>query len=207
MTQLNSYIESFPSDFFKRIDSAIKAAYKESHRHVSSSFHEREAQDLLPHYRRGLIENELYEIGISFDGLKTERVFNKRKTSTHVEIRSSRLIITQSWTHDPTIVIRPAQFRTTLAESNQLELFKHDIQRKVQTHNTLFAMVVHGSCKKIPAAPDFVFLAFPDSKYKYWTIKISLNKIYIPNTVSIENTDENLAPLRKFSNSNIINAI
>jgi len=196
MKHIDKAVSSISSDFYRKISLAIQEAYLTSKQEALSSLHEREAIDLLPYSRRASIETAFYNIGSSFDELKVERRKNKNGNSTHVEIKSSKLILTQSWTTDQNKVIRPSYFRTSLAGYNQLSLFD-DFNTNNADDNVLYGMIVHGAYSSMPDKPDYMILAFPDSNYQRWIWKKSILNLVEFKKLEEEIIEDELVPTWK----------
>jgi hypothetical protein len=196
MRHIDNAVASISGDFFRKIYFAITEAYLTSKQETLSSYHEREAIDLLPYSRRARIETAFYNIGRSFDDLNVERRKNKNRNSTHVEVTSSNLILTQSWTTDQNKVIRPSYFRTSLAEYNQLSLFD-DFNSNNADNNVLYGMIVHGAYSSMPDKPDYITLAFPDSNYQYWIWKKPILDLIDIKKAEVEIIEDELVPTWK----------
>jgi len=196
MKHIDKAVSSISSDFYRKISLAIREAYLTSKQEALSSLHEREAIDLLPYSRRASIETAFYDIGSSFDELKVERRKNKNGNSTHVEIKSSKLILTQSYTPDQNKVIRPAYFRTHLAEFNQLCLFE-DFNNDEADNNVLYGIIVHGVYSSMPNKPDYMILAFPDSNCQRWIWKKPILSLIDIKKVEEEIIEDELVPTWK----------
>ncbi len=101
-----------------------------------------ECHDLLPHFRRALLEAAWRELAGRTEGVDAYTAGNAGRRSFHTVIRSGSVLLTASAVDAPKRLVRPAEFRQTYARSNQLYLFDHPLPPSPDAD--LYAILIHG---------------------------------------------------------------
>ena len=157
-----------PSKFFQDTLAALHTSHKDACIHVEKHFSQPEAKDLLPHYRRALIEDKMRDIARA-NGFSAAPVLNKTKNASHteieVEINSNRVIFTTLSVQNryDLTKLRKAQFRKTLAETepwlfNELK----------GLNDGFYGVILYGANAESKDVVDFAVLAFPSSNCQTW---------------------------------------
>ena len=168
---LNLFKKQVPKNLLQAITFGICDGWKNASKHVSSHFPKPQGKDLLPHYRRSLIETSLTDIGKwqkKIDALSQQ---NTAKNCSHVEIMIGNILMTVSYVDGPREMVRTALFRETLSESNQLGLFLESEELKGESY---YGIIIHGPHHKYSDRPGFVKLVFPDPSYNWYLESICL---------------------------------
>lgn len=160
--QSKFYMEQVPIAVTTAIRMIVTGSYADSARFVEERWSAREAKDALPHVRRADIETALTALRGRFrrDGVRVDKVPNKRGTAWHTEIRCGLVVITQSKTEGPEVPVREAEFRKSFAADCHLNLFPTEEQEPEDDADALWACVVHGPSEN-PAVPAYIKVAFP----------------------------------------------
>src|SRR5262249_55920387 len=116
------FLEQVPASFLKASIDVINTGYKTSHMECTSGFLEPEARDLYGHHRRATTEMG-WRTMAQRHGLTAVAEANSRKTYNHTRVTCGEVLMTQSFVRHSGQLVRPADFRGTLAQDNQLSIF------------------------------------------------------------------------------------
>lgn len=163
---------AFPDDFLEDIMRLLASEYRTARIECETFYPGEEAHDLCPHVRRAKIEYKARDLANAFQGLKASVEPNAAGTSFHTRIVSQNVTLVINYVHQPTDMVRRAEFRNTYARLAQGSLFEPD--EPPPPDGMLFAILLHGASKKDPRRPNFVHIAFPDADCRYYIHRIDL---------------------------------
>ena len=153
------FLQQVPLAFIRDSIEVLNKGYRESHEICTEGFAEPEAHDLYGHHRRAT--NEMgWRTTAQRHGLKTSVVPNSRRTYYHTRVTANKVVMTESFVMHPGDLIRPADFRGTLAQENQLNLFGAPAGGNAAS---LFAILVHGLSQHFPDRLAFIWVQFPNA--------------------------------------------
>lgn len=153
------FLQQVPAAFLRDSIEVLNTGYRASHEACTEGFAEPEAHDLNGHHRRAT--NEMgWRTTAQRHGLTTSVVPNSRRTYFHTRVTSNQVVMTQSFVKHPGDLIRPADFRGTLAQEHQLNLFAAPAGGNAAS---LFAILVHGLSQYFPDRLAFIHVQFPNA--------------------------------------------
>ena len=163
----------FQREFLRAIYSQYGSAFERCH----EDFAQETLRDVLPHYRRGRIEEVLCELAERHDGCFVTTKPNYRRNCSHNVLHvGEHILLTQSKVDARDALPREAMFRGSYAESQQYLLdFMENPQRYVSQgdHPILYGIIAHSpSCKE--HLPAFVDIIFPDACYETIVDRVKL---------------------------------
>lgn len=154
------FLDQVPEAFLRESIDVFNRGYKESHLACTAGFPEPEMHDLYGHHRRAT--NEMgWRTTAQKHGLAATVVLNSRKNYHHTRVASGQVVMTQSFVASAGDLVRPADFRGTLAQSNQLELFGPPGGGNAPN---LFGILIHGLHEWFPDRLAFVEVQFPNAE-------------------------------------------
>jgi hypothetical protein len=142
----------------------VMAEYAVSYTECAERFGLSTLDDVLPHYRRGKIEELLVELAGRTRGCTVKTRRNEAGNCSHnLLFIGERIALTQSKVDDRHQLPRDALFRGTYARLPQTLLaFMHDDTTDAHTEEeVLYGMVIH-SPSDVKCLPWFVDIVFPD---------------------------------------------
>jgi hypothetical protein len=167
-TQIEStFSQHVPDAFLRRVLQAIFAAHRLSHEYVLANFAPEEATNLLPYYRRAKIEGYLRDAA-AFSNLTASAFKSPGSGWNHTEVSSGPVVMTASSVAYPCGLVEPSDFRISLAEDNQLELWSSSSDEE-RSSAPLYAMILHSRSRWATSAerarnghlPGSAYIAFP----------------------------------------------
>ena len=159
-------------DFIMNFCLGLPDVYKNSYDYAYGYFGPAQAKDLLPHIRRAKTEEHLEKTASGFGNLNTDTCLNTAKNCRHVWLLSETIVLTANAVTGPREMVRPAIFRDTLAESNQLDIFPDPNKKHLGT--ACYSMILHGPQELEPTRVGFVCLVFPSSDSKSYLYRCNL---------------------------------
>jgi hypothetical protein len=131
------------------------------------------AQDYRGHLRRALIEERwpLVAQRHRSSGVWASYQSNQRRTSYFTQVVCGRVVLTQSCVDTPETIVRRAEFRNTLARSNQRDLFGDD--PPPLPSDPLYALLIHGENQR-RRQPYFAHVVFPAPDCRSYLARIDL---------------------------------
>lgn len=171
------FFRHLPRPFVERTFRAVFAAHRVAWDDCRASFAETEAQNVLGYYRRGKVEGYLRDTADLFPSVSAV-VCAPRSSWNHTEIRSGPVVLTENTVQTPCALVEKAEFRLTLAESNQLALW--DVA--VPEDAPLYALLLHSRSKwetidkrrKYGHLPGSAYIAFPSRDLEFYLHEINL---------------------------------
>src|SRR5207237_1374675 len=150
--------ESIPRQFQEDTLRCLFDSWWTAHEECRARFPESEHHDLVGHYRRALFEAQWRDVADDFKP-EMEAVAEPNQIGSyfHTVITCGRIKITASAVDKPERIVRPADFRDTLAEDNQ-KFFSFMPRHKVPKDGWLYALLLYGpGDHKYPGFADIVF--------------------------------------------------
>jgi hypothetical protein len=172
-------VELFKANFSPRVvldvGIAVEAAYRDAAQEVFDNFPGEEAHDLYPILRRSMVERNIRTKLTRHKELTLLTEQNAAANCFHTRIQAGSVILTISAVERPSEPPRAAEFRTTLAEESQLDLFSKAQQPDPESGDFLYAILLHGPLGAgILRAPAFLHVGFPDNAANSYVERINL---------------------------------
>jgi hypothetical protein len=179
---------SVPERFLRDIAHGIADAY--ASREPFRWFPPPEMHDVWPHNRRALIEARLREIAGGYPEM-TARVETNNKGDHHSVVEVGPVIMMESKVGSPHHVVRQADFRDTLARSNQLVLAgMEDMEPAPSPGAKLCTILIHGEDPEDPTKLGFLDAVFPTPDGKgYLPSRVHLLPC-LTDTATLNDADE-----------------
>lgn len=151
-------------DIQREIARGVVSQYEVAYEHCYEKFEPPEAHDLLPQYRRALIEGIMPDLAERVGGYTVQIRKNKAKNCWHRSIISGRVRLTQSKVEQVGILPRDAEFRKGYAESNQMLLYFMNEEKSSELNEEapLYAIITHKPMDNNERLPEFIDIVFPD---------------------------------------------
>lgn len=182
--------EQIPLGFAMPLLHIFPGIYAETHRWAYANFPAPEARDLLPHLRRAVVEKTVAQVAADCPGVQQSAQLNAGRNCRHREVRAGCILLTTSYTEAPARMVRDAQFRLTLAESNQPYLFE-ELDKRLRG-NAVYALILHGPHVIEPSTLGFLRLAFPAPDLNGYLENVDMFSLFQPEIglrVPVEYTD------------------
>lgn len=132
--------EHVPKDFQEQTLRLLFAVYREAHEQCYSIASAPQARDLLPYLRRARIESDWASLAQRHAGLSATTCTNAAKNCHHVEIVAGEVVLTESKTDGPSDLPAEAEFRDTIVQTCQQNLFEPE-----PPGDKLYAILIHGT--------------------------------------------------------------
>lgn len=196
---LNLFSEELPIEFLKQIKGGFEQIYKEAyHRgYDDPAWDAPEANYLVPHFRRALIE-KLVRDSANSNGLSATVMMNRKRTSEYTIISSpsSKFLFTISHCVDRSQV-RHARFRQQNSQLNSLlsqgRFEEFDTAEILQGNiESIYAILIHGV--------NFIEFAIPDTNGRKWLDCYKLDDLIDMKSIgsnAISNEDDRAFPTFK----------
>ena len=140
---------------------AYRTAFEEC-----AGFPAQEAHDLRPYYRWIQLRSDLRGVADRFAGVQAT------PEPYHTLLTIGRILLTASPVDGPGELVRRSNYRTTYANSSQLELFEKN--EPPPDDAQFYAILIHGQDPNEPRQPLFAQIAFPDKNLDSYVHKIDL---------------------------------
>lgn len=186
-----------PTGFQKGILRAVVSQYAKAYEHCHERFDSPTCDDVLPHYRRALIEEELGELARRFkEPGVLSRQNDAHNCSHNVLLLGDHIAITQSKVDARMALPREAGFRASYARSPQMVFDfarEEEACMSVEAEPILYAIVVHAP-SDLASRPLFVDIVFPDAAYQEIVGRVGLLEKFPDVTEHLEPATEEIAP-------------
>lgn len=156
---------SVPRPFMERIlrslfDNYILADKK------CRDFEKEEKANVLPFYRRGLIEQSIRAVAVQFPKQVVAKAVKYEGYWYHsLVICNDDVALTENALPNPDAVVRNSCFRYDYAKrDNQLYLFSDMAPEQPPSDSLLYGIIVHGRSRENPLLPGFAQVRFPKPK-------------------------------------------
>jgi hypothetical protein len=150
--------QAFVDDWLRQLVNCFKTARKMSERYSPEMAH-----DTLPHMRRGLIDDALYNLVLRHGG-DASRMPNAAENCSHTEgIFNRRTLLTTHSVRTPTETVRSAVFRTGLQrEAKQLRFFfMGERVTAADLSHGIYGQLLYGPEERKTGFPAFARIVFP----------------------------------------------
>lgn len=203
--------EHLPASVLRAALHSIFLAHRNAYDLCQREFAAPEAENTIGYVRRGKVEGYLRDAADRFDDIVA--VTGKADGSgwNHVELRAGPFIITCNTVPTPAALVDKAEFRLTLAESNQMSLF--DLSPAAETEPpAVYGMLLHSRStwlnrddrRRFAHLPGSAYLVFPAPGLNYYVHEINLFERFpdvvagnVPNEWDEEATLQFIARSRK----------
>jgi len=171
--------EHFPEDFLRRSLQAVYLAHEVSWRECYAEFASQEAENLLGYYKRAKLEGLLRDVAARYPNLRAVVEKGEGSNWFHTEIHGGPVVMTENAVQKPCALVDAAEFRESLARSNQGVLFGGvDDARK----RPLYMLLLHSRSqwdtvedrRAYRHLPGSAYIAFPASDLKSYIHEINL---------------------------------
>jgi len=154
--------QDVPRAFAEDVLRAVLAAYKQSANQCFAEFARPEASNLIPFYRRALLEQDLRNAADRHEGVTAEAVKGESNAWFHTRLVSGQVVLTESAVSDPNEVVRPSQFREMYAApDNRRYLFPEMEPEESSEGSLLYGILIHGRFGQDFTLPAFADIVFP----------------------------------------------
>lgn len=161
------------------LDSArcVLGSYDEAFRYCRDNFPGPEAHDLYPIIRRAMLERNLRARLSRYHATISTPELNAIGNCYHTELRSGRVVLTVSAVEAQGVIVRDAEFRKTLAQNPQGELFNKPEPPPEDAF--LYAILLHGPLGGgMLSSPGFIRVAFPDQYCESYVDSFNLLDVF-----------------------------
>jgi hypothetical protein len=167
--------QEFDLEFMADTIRCLFSCYKAAAHHCKDNFPPEEAHDLLPIYRRALIEKEWRALAERYSNVGATTVANEIGSSYASRISAGRMILTACAVDSPGAMFRDAEFRKNLARDSQFGLFESP--EALVKDPRYFGVLLHGPDALDRSRPAFANIAFPNAGCTRYIANLALFKI------------------------------
>jgi len=153
-----------PPKFFERLLRAVFAAHKVAAEECAANFKGPETDNILGHYRRAKLEGFMRDAA-DMEGISAQVVRSRMSAWNHTEVSNGPVVLTASSVQSPCDRVEEADFRLTLARSNQGVLWPEPGD---EPNGPLYVLLLHGKSRWVREdraqyghLPGSAYLAFP----------------------------------------------
>jgi hypothetical protein len=158
--------QHLPRPFLRRALQAVFLAHRLAWEECAAQFPTTEATNVRGFYRRGKLESLLRDAAAAFPGVSSRTCKADHSNWNHVEVLGGPVLLTEHAVQFPGELVTHADWRDTLAESNQQYLWKKTTPRE---DAPLYVLLLHSASHwLVPATavqyghlPQSCHLAFP----------------------------------------------
>ena len=195
------FTSQIPEAFQRRALGSVFASYRISKEQCRIQFATTEAVNVEPFYRRGVLEGQLRDSA----GLSPELIARTARAEgsnwNHTEIQGGQVVLTASAVPSAGAVVRKADYRIDLAQTNAPTLFSA-FNENEQT--PLYAILIHSRSlwdtheerAKFGHLPGSAYFAFPDQSLDGYMHKFNLFEKY-PDIVERHQPDDQDAEVER----------
>jgi hypothetical protein len=157
------FLAAFSADFLEATIRTLAHGYLRAYEYCSEHYQQPEARDLRGDVRRAEIEQGWRATASGFPGVTADTHPNKADNCSHTRVECGGVVLVQNHVQSRNQIVRPAAFRSGLANMSQLVLFPSEQAPEIEdADGKLFAIVLHGNHPKYPDRLAFVQVAFPN---------------------------------------------
>jgi hypothetical protein len=201
--------QHLPDQFMRAALSSVFLAHRNAYDLCQREFAGPEAINTIGYVRRGKLEGYLRDAADRFDEVIAMNDKADRSGWNHVELHAGPFVLTCNTVPAPAALVDKAEFRMTLAESNQLSLFDPpgDVEQQ-----TVYGMLLHSRSnwdkhhdrQRFAHLPGSGYLVFPAPGLDYYVHEVNLFERFpdivtanVPNEWDEEETLRFVAKSRK----------
>jgi len=170
-------LRHLPDTFLQAALQSVFAARRMAWDDCRSEFASEEAQNVRPFYARGKLEGLLRDSAERVSGARV-RVVSSEGFWNHTEISAGPVVLTAASVQTPCGLVDKSEYRMTLANSGQQELFPSGAPEATQ----LYCLLLHSSSRWLTSQetarfghlPGSAFIAFPASDCDRYVHQINL---------------------------------
>jgi hypothetical protein len=189
------FFSQVPDSFLRRALGAVFLAHRVSLEECRARFAATEAANLRGFYRRAAMEGYLRDAADLSAELATRVVQGEKGSWFHTEVLGGQTIVTAHTVPHAGALVRKADFRIALAQTNEPTLFDRVIEEEELP--PLYAMLIHSRSRwetreereKFSHLPGSTYLAFPAHSLDYYIHKVNLFDRY-PDIVAAHEPDD-----------------
>lgn len=156
--------EHMPESFFARLLRATFAAHRDAAEECGKNFRPTEIDNILGLYRRAKLEGYMRDAA-DMEGIPHKVARSRMSNWNHTEVRKGPVILTASTVQTPCDLVEEADFRNTLARSNEQVLWAEPDD---EAEAPLYVLLLHsrsrwpkGEQPRYSYLPGSAYLAFP----------------------------------------------
>lgn len=176
-----------PKSLWPRLVKATFHAYKRAHDVCEAEYQKPEQKLMLGFSRRAKLEEYLRDVARMEPGVEAAHVRGAGHPWDHTELRSGNVVLTAKAVDKPGAMVDMADYRTTLAEENPLQLFEEPGKRSAGG-STLYAILLHSPSHWVAREdrlayghlPGSLHVAFPSSSAKHYLHTVDLFERFSP---------------------------
>lgn len=158
---LTIFLENMPRDYLAGALRTLFDCYEASEDQCDATFQRSEAVNLIPFYRRAMIEQQLREVAGSFPGIRAEARRSPSSGWNHTLVLSGRAALTENAVGHPDGLVRPSLFRMMYAgKDNQQYLFPEMQPLPSPPDSIVYGILIHGHSESC-VLPCFAKIVFP----------------------------------------------
>jgi hypothetical protein len=168
------FLQDVPEPVILDAARCVLGSYDEAFRYCRGNYPGPEAHDLYPIVRRAMLERNLRaRLSRYRETTSSTPELNAIGNCYHTELRSGRIILTVSAVETPGVVVRDAEFRKTLSQNPQAEMFNQP--EPPPEDACLYAILLHGPLGGgMLSSPGFIQVAFPDQYCESYVDRFNL---------------------------------
>lgn len=117
------------------------------------------SRDIRPHIRRIIVDACLKELDAKVPGLSASIQWNAANNCQHVELHTSRIVLTASYVDEKGKLPRAALFRQAFAQALNMSLFADEPVEQLPIKP--YGHLIHGGSGRKPA---FIMISLPDAE-------------------------------------------
>ena len=171
--------EHMPPRFFERLIRALFAAHKAAAEECAANYRDTEVDNILGLCRRAKLEGFMRDAA-QMEGISASVVRSQKSNWNHTELRSGPVVLTASTVQAPCDIVEDAEFRRTLARSNQDVLWPEPGDQP-PPDAPLYAILLHSKNRWPPGdqgrstnLPGSAYVAFPRPDLSGYAHEINL---------------------------------
>lgn len=171
--------QHLPDQFLRAVVNSVFLAHRNAHDLCKREFAEPEAKNTIGYVRRGKLEGYLRDTADRFPEVAAIDGRPDGSGWNHVELYSGPFILTCNTVPTPAALVDKAEFRMTLAESNQLSLFDPPCDERQQA---VYGLLLHSRSiwesrddrQRFGHLPGSGYLVFPAPGLDYYMHEVNL---------------------------------
>jgi hypothetical protein len=179
----SSTFRHLPEAFIQAALRSVFMAHQVAYGDCRANFASTEAENVVGYYRRGKLEGYLRDAAARFPQIEATAERSSTSGWNHTEIRSGPVVLTETSVQVPCDLVTRAEFRMTLAQSNQLSFWDDSPS---DGNNPLYVLLLHsrsrwedpGERDKYGHLPGSAYLAYPSPDLDFYLHQVNLFERY-----------------------------
>jgi hypothetical protein len=177
-----STFRHLPEPFIRAALRSVFVAHQVAFDDCRANFAPAEAENVLGYYRRGKLEGYLRDAAARFPQIEATAERSSTSGWNHTEIRSGPVVLPETSVQVPCDLVTRAEFRMTLAQSNQLSFW----DAEPSNGQPLYVLLLHSRSRwedteerqKYGHLPGSAYLAYPSPDLDFYLHQINLFERY-----------------------------